>query len=150
MFSQDSAYSSRKMNFTDIDNEPATPKTPRIQRNIKRSLLNSFMESEDATTIAERNTNENTEPMITSTPIDDDSYRGEMNETHGPREAFCWNGFITFWILVILSGYAVAYAIYTYFSRYMVLCLTKEFMISGILGLVCLILFSVVLKLWKI
>lgn len=82
-------------------------------------------------------------------PIDDDSYRGEMNETRGPRKAFSWNGFITFWILLILFGCAVAYAIYTYFPRYMVLCLTKEFMISGILGLVCLILFSVVLKLWN-
>lgn len=149
MFSQDSAYSSRKMDFTDIDNEPATPETPRFQRNVKRSLLNSFIESEDATPIAERNTIENTEPMITSIPVDDDSYRGEMNETHGPREVFSWNGFITFWILVILFGCAVAYAIYTYFPRYMVLCLTKEFMISGILGLVCLILFSVVLKLWN-
>lgn len=85
--------------------------------------------------------------MIASTPIDDDSYRGEMNETRGPREAFSWNGFITFWILLILFGCAVAYAIYTYFPRYVVLCLTKEFMISGKLGLVCLILFSVVLKL---
>lgn len=64
MFSQDSAYSSRKMDFTDIDNEPATPGTPRFQRNVKRSLLNSFMESEDATPIAERNTIENTEPML--------------------------------------------------------------------------------------
>lgn len=72
-----------------------------------------------------------------------------MNETHSPREVFSWNGFITFWILVILFGCAVAYAIYTYFPQYMVLCLIKEFMISGILGLVCLIVFSVVLKLWK-
>lgn len=149
MFSQDSAYSSRKMDFTDIDNETATPGTPRFQRNVKRSLLNSFMESEDATPIAEGNTIENTEHSIASTPIDDDSYRGEMNETRGPREAFSWNGFITFWILLILFGCAVAYAIYTYFLRYMVLCLTKEFMISGILGLVCLILCSVVLKLWN-
>lgn len=133
MFSQDSAYSSRKMDFTDIDNEPATPETPRFQRNVKRSLLNSFMESEDATPIAEGNTIENTEPMIASTPIDDDSYRGEMNETHGPREAFSWNGFIIFWILVILFGFAVAFAIYTYFPRYIVI-LTNEIMIFGILG----------------
>lgn len=66
------------------------------------------MESEDATPIAERNTIENTEPMIASTRIDDDSYRGERNETHGPGEVFSWNGFITFWILVILFGCAVA------------------------------------------
>lgn len=43
---------------------------------VKRSLLNSFIESEDATPIAERNTIENTEPLIASTPINDESYRG--------------------------------------------------------------------------
>lgn len=90
-----------------------------------------------------------TEPMIENIPIDDDSYRGEMNETHGSREVFSWNRFITFWILVILFECAVAYAIYTYFPQYMILCLTNEFMLSGILGLVCLILISVVLKLMK-
>lgn len=35
MCSQDSAYSSRKMYFTDIDNEPATTENPRFQRNVK-------------------------------------------------------------------------------------------------------------------
>lgn len=97
-------YSSRKIDFTIIDNEPATPETPRFQRNVKISLL----EKEYAIPIVS-NTIENTEPLIASTPINDESYRGEMNETHGPREAFSWNGFITFWILVILFGFAVAF-----------------------------------------
>lgn len=118
-------YSSRKIDFTIIDNEPATP---RFQRNVKISLL----EKEYAIPIVS-NTIENTEPLIASTPINDESYRGEMNETHGPREAFSWNGFITFWILVILFGFAVAFAIYTYFPRYIVI-LTNEIMIFGILG----------------
>lgn len=46
----------KKRDYTEIDNEPATPKTPRFQRNVKRSLLNSFIESENATPIAERYT----------------------------------------------------------------------------------------------
>lgn len=105
------------------------------------------MESEDATQKAERETIKDTEPMISSIPFNDDSYRREMNETHGPWEEFSWNGFITFLILVLLFGCSVGFVTYTYFPRFMVLCLTKEFMISGILGLVCLCLFSVVLKL---
>lgn len=118
-------YSSRKIDFTIIDNEPATP---RFQRNVKISLL----EKEYAIPIVS-NTIENMEPLIASTPINDESYRGEMNETHGPREAFSWNGFITFWILVILFVFAVSFAIYTYFPRYIVI-LTNEIMIFGILG----------------
>lgn len=58
--------------------------------------------------------------MIARTPTDDDSYRGDMNGIHGHREVFSWNGCITFWILVIIFGCALAYAIYTYFPRYMI------------------------------
>lgn len=97
MFSQDSAYSSRKKYFTDIgENEPMTPEMVRLQRNVKRFLLNSFIESKNAMPTVESNTVENTEPMIASTPQNDDSYRGEMNGTLGAQKVFSWKGFITF------------------------------------------------------
>lgn len=53
--------------------------------------------------------------MIVSIFIDDDSYRGEMNEIYGFWEVFFWNGFIIFWILLILFGCVVVYVIYIYF-----------------------------------
>lgn len=49
---------------------------------------------------------------------------------------------------MILFGCSAAFAIYIFSAIYGTF-LTKEFMISGILGLVCLILFSVVLKPWN-
>lgn len=97
MFSQDSAYSSRKIYFTDIgENEPMTPEMLQLQRNVKRSLLNSFIESENATPTVESNTVDNTEPMIASTPKNDDSYRGEMIGTLGAQKVFSWKEFFTF------------------------------------------------------
>lgn len=45
------------MNFTDIGKKnPARPETSRFQRNVKRSLLNSFIEGDNAIPIAESNT----------------------------------------------------------------------------------------------
>lgn len=73
------------------------------------------MESEDVILIVERNIIENMEFMIVSIFIDDDSYRGEMNEICGFWEVFFWNGFIIFWILLILFGCVVVYVIYIYF-----------------------------------
>lgn len=81
--------------------------------------------------------------MIASTPIDDDSYRGEMIETH-PREVFSERIYYLldssdiFWMWSCLCHLHILSAIYgTLFDQG----------IHGILGIVCLILFSVVLKL---
>ena len=75
----------------------------------------------------------------TSTPLVSEPSVEEENKTR-------WNGFLFIWTVLFAIGGFFMFVLYKYFPGYMLMCLTKEFLISGSLTVLCAILASAVLK----
>ena len=128
---------------------PNTPifETPRrpglVQRgdrsSARRNLTVSFNEQGNVNSPLRASTPQYEDPAQRSEICaDSEDYRGR------PRR---WKIFFTLWFLVFVLGGSCVYFLYKYFPGYMLLCFTKEFLISGILAVLCVVLISVIVKL---
>ena len=106
----------------------------------RRNLLGAFEDAESEQTIpmemegSDFPKQVNTSTLLVSEP----SVEGE-NKTR-------WNGFLLIWTVLFAIGGFIMFVLYKYFPGYMLMCLTKEFLISGSLIVLCAILVSAVLK----
>ena len=126
---------------------PETPRTPglsprRDASTVRRNLMSAFDESDQTVQAPGVVT---TEPITASTPEVVAEPAEMFNRVSIPKRK--WSKFICVWIVVFLFGCVCVSALYMYFPRYLLLCFTKEFLLTGCLGFLCLVLISVVIKL---
>ena len=143
MFEDRTTYSPRNMELTGNfpDNKGNTIPavhchdgltTPEVRSPVRRNLLSSFDESTRT-------------PLGSSTQIETEAEMKQTAFTEVPVSS--WSKFTTIWIGIIIMCVGSAIALYHYFPGYMLLCLTKEFLCTGVLGLLCALLVSVIIKL---
>ena len=143
-------YSPRDMELTAGVGQQSVIETPRgtevfPQRNIqtttmKRNLLGAFEDAGSEQTIPmEIEGSDFPHPMDTSTPLGSEPSVEEENKTR-------WNGFLFIWTVLFAIGGFIMFVLYKYFPGHMLMYLTKEFLISGSLTVLCAILASAVLK----
>ena len=106
----------------------------------RRNLLGAFEDAESEQTIPmEIEGSGFPQQVDTSTPLVSEPSVEEENKTR-------WNGFLFIWTVLFAIGGFIMFVLYKYFPGYMLMCLTKEFLISGSLTVLCAILASAVLK----
>ena len=106
---------------------------------MKRNLLGAFEDAESEQTIPmEIEGSDFPQPVDTSTPLG--------SEPSVEENKIRWSGFLFIWTVIFAIGGFIVFALHKYFPAYMLMCLTKEFLISGSLTVLCGILASVVLK----
>ena len=143
-------YSPRDMGLTRGVGQQSVIETPRgtevfPQRNTqtptaRRNLLGAFEDAESEQTIPmEIEGSDFPQQVDTRTPLVSEPSVEEENETR-------WSGFRFIWTLIFAIGGFIMFVLYKYFPGYMLMCLTKEFLISGSLTVLCAILASAVLK----
>ena len=143
-------HSPRDTEFTAGVGQQSVIETPRgtevfPQRNTqtttaRRNLLGAFDDAESEQTIPmEIEGSDFPQPADTSTPLVSEPTVEEENKTR-------WGGFLFIWTVIFAIGGFIMFVLYKYFPGYMLMCLTKEFLISGSLSVLCAILASVVLK----
>ena len=143
-------YSPRDMELTAGVGQQSVIETPRgtevfPQRNtqtttMKRNLLGAFEDAESEQTIPmEIEGSDFPQPFDTSTPLGSEPSVEEENKIR-------WSGFLFIWAVIFAIGGFIMFVLHKYFPGYMLMCLTKEFLISGSLTVLCAILVSVVLK----
>ena len=143
-------YSSRDMELTAGVGQQSVIETPRgtevfPQRNTqthttRRNLLGAFEDEESEQTIPmEIEGSDFLQPVDTGTPLVSEPSVEVENKTR-------WSGFLFIWTVIFAIGGFIMFVLYKYFPGYMLMCLTKEFLISGSLTVLCVILASVVLK----
>ena len=79
------------------------------------------------------------QPADTSNPLVSEPSVEEENKTR-------WSGFLFIWTVIFAIGGFIMFVLHKYFPGYMLMCLTKEFLISGSLTVLCAILANAVLK----
>ena len=143
-------YSPRDMGLTAGVGQQSVIETPRgtevfPQGNIqahtaKRNLLGAFEDAESEQTIPmEIQGSDFPQQVDTSTPLVSEPSVEEENKTR-------WSGFLFIWTVLFTIGEFIMFVLYKYFPGYMLMCLTKEFLISGSLTVLCAILASAVLN----
>ena len=106
----------------------------------RRNLLGAFEDAESEQTIPmEIEGSDFPQQVDTSTPLVSEPSVEEENKTR-------WNGFLFIWTMLFTIGGFIMFVLYKYFPGYMLMCLTKEFLISGLLTVLCAILASAVLR----
>ena len=126
---------------------PQTPRTPglfprRDASTVRRNLMSAFDESDQTVQAPGVVT---PEPISASTPEVVAEPAEMFNCVAIPKRK--WSKFICVWIIVFLLGCVCVSALYMYFPGYLLLCFTKEFLLTGCLGFLCAVLISVVIKL---
>ena len=126
---------------------PQTPRTPglfprRDASTVRRNLMSAFDESDQTVQAPGVVT---PEPISASTPEVVAEPAEMFNCVAIPKRK--WSKFICVWIIVFLLGCVCVSALYMYFPGYLLLCFTKEFLVTGCLGFLCAVLISVVIKL---
>ena len=141
-------FSPRDMELTDgLPQSPIVATPPRTgifrqrgdnPQTVRRNLMSSF-DNADQTAM---------DGIATSTPLPDVSPEREIQSLNAyNKKRNEWSCFIVMWIIVFVFGCVGVYALYHYFPGYLLLCLTKELLISGSLGLFCVVLISIIVKL---
>ena len=106
----------------------------------RRNLLGAFEDAEsEQTNPMEIEGSDFPQPVDTSTPLVSEPSVEEENKTR-------WSGFLFIWTVIFAIGGFIMFVLHKYFPGYMLMCLTKEFLISGSLTVFCAILVSVALK----
>ena len=106
----------------------------------RRNLLGAFEDAESEQTIPmEIEGSDFPQQVDTSTRLVSEPSVEEENKTR-------WNGFLFIWTVLFTIGGFIMFVLYKYFPGYMLMCLTKEFLISGSLTVLCAILASAVLR----
>ena len=107
---------------------------------MKRNLLGAFEDTESEQTIPmEIEGSDFPQPVDTSTPLGSEPSVEEENKIR-------WSGFLFIWAVIFAIGGFIVFVLYKYFPGYMLMCLTKEFLMPGSFTVLCAILASVVLK----
>ena len=143
-------YSPQDMELTAGVGQQSVIETPRgtnvfPQRNTqthmaRRNLLGAFEDAESEQTIPmEMEGSHFPKSMDTSTSVISEPSVEDENNTR-------WGRFLFIWTVIVAIGGFILFVPYKYFPGYMLMCLTKEFLISGSLSVLCAILASVVLK----
>ena len=143
-------YSPRDMELTAGVGQQSVIETPRgtevfpqgntQTHTARRNLLGAFEDAESEQTILmEIEGSDFPQQVDTSTPIVSESSVEEENKIR-------WSGFLFIWAVIFAVGGFIVFVLYKYFPGYMLMCLTKEFLISGLLTVLFAILASVVLK----
>ena len=143
-------YSPRDMGLTAGVGQQSVIETPwgtevflqgKTQRHTtKRNLLGAFEDAESEQTIPmEIEGSDFPQQVDTSTPLVSEPSVEEENKRQ-------WNGFLFIWTVIFTIGGFIMLVLYKYFPGYMPMCLTKEFVISGSLTVLCAILASAVLR----
>ena len=138
------------MELTAVVGQQSVIETPRgtevfPQRNTqtptaRRNLLDALEDAESEQTIPmEVKGSDFPQPAGTSNPLVSEPSVEEENKTR-------WNGFLFIWTVIFAIGGFIMFVLHKYFPGYMLMCLTREFLISGSLTVLCAILVSVVLK----
>ena len=154
MFQDRTRYSPQDMELTQgvqDRSEPETPKRPGIFRRrepqlttVRRNLMNVFDNSDTEDTIPlEEDSACIPQPVDASTPANrepDSFVREESSDSK-------WSVFIFTWSVVFIVGAACLSALYTYFPGFLLSHLTREFIISGALSVLCVMLVSAIVKL---
>ena len=143
------SYTPRDMDTTEgvsgeiISDTPRTPERPirETPSTVRRNLLRDFENADEDQTCVKGVRNE---PNYTSTPLPD-PLSDQLTEEYTTEPGWC--RFVALWIMTIFLGSGVLFALYMYFPGYMLLCLTKEILISGGLCILCIILVSIIVKL---
>ena len=140
---QGTSYSPRDMELTEGVQDRPLSETPRGRlrlSTVRRNLADTFDEAAadpDETFPLEIGGGQ---PLHASTPRIVDTAEGSNTKSQ-------WRNLFLFWIFMFVLGGACVLAIYRYFPGYMLLCLTKEFLVAGSLAMMCVILLSVIMKL---
>ena len=101
---------------------------------MKRNLLGAFEDAGSKQTIPmEIEGSDFPQPVDTSTPL-------------GSEPSVRWSGFLFIWTVIFAIGGFIMFVLYKYFPGYMLICLTKKFLILGSLTVLCAIMASVMLK----
>ena len=143
-------YSPRDLELTAGVGQQSVIETPRgtevfPQQNtqattMKRNLLGAFEDAESEQTIPmEIEGSDFPQPVDTSTPLGSEPSVEEENKIR-------WSGFLFIWAVIFAIGGFIVFVLYKYFPGYMLMCLTKEFLMPGSFTVLCAILASVVLK----
>ena len=143
-------YSPRDMELTAGVGQQSVIETPRgtevfPQRNKQtptdsRNLCGAFEDAESEQTIPmEIEGSDFPQPADTSTPLGSEPSLEEENKTR-------WSGFIFIWTVIFAIAGFIVFVLYKYFPGYMLMCLTKDFLISGSVTVLCAIFVSAVLK----
>ena len=143
-------YSPRDMELIAGVGQQSVIETPRgtevfPQRNTqthttRRNLLGTFEDEESEQTIPmEKERSDFPQPVDTGTPLVSEPSVEEENKTR-------WSGFLFIWTVIFAIGGFIMFLLHKYFPGYMLMCLTKEFLISGSLTVLCAILASAVLR----
>ena len=143
-------YSPRDMGLTAGVGQQSVIETPRgtevfPQGNtqtptVRRNLLGAFEDAESEQTIPlEIEGSDFPQQVNTSTPLGSEPSVEEENKTR-------WRGFLFIWTVLFTIGGFIMIVLYKYFPGYMLMCLTKEFLMPGSFTVLCAILASVVLK----
>ena len=144
-------YSPRDMELTAGFEQQSVIETPRgteifPQRNAQTStarrnlLFFAFEDAESEQTIPmEIEGTYFPQPVDTSTSLVSEPSVEEDNKTR-------WSGFLFIWTVIFAIWGIIMFVLYKYFPGYILMCLTKEFLISGSLSVLCAILASIVLQ----
>lgn len=139
MFQERTDYSPVDMEITSRASNTLRLETPRIGESIsredhnvvRRNLMNFFCDVNAFGT-----------PLQASTPRCVDSTSVKQNT--GNEQSFVYK-FIS-WICVLILGSAFVFELYQHFPGYMLLLLTNEFLICGALVILCVLLFTIIVK----
>lgn len=129
---EQTTYSPRDMEMTGETREKPMFETPRSSRFVRRrdydtsarrNLMVNFAEAENINS-----------PINASIPICselDQKWQEDVYQEFDEIGTSQWKNFTIFWGLLFLARGAGLYLFYTYFPGYMLLCLTREFLLSG-------------------
>lgn len=139
MFQERTDYSPVDMELTSGASDTLRPETPRIGESVSR---------EDHSVVRRNlmiflcDVNAIGTPLQASTPRCVDSTSVRQNTKN--EQSFVYK-FIS-WICVFILGSAAVFELYQHFPGYMLLGLTKEYLICGALVVLCVLLFTIIVK----
>ena len=106
---------------------------------MKRNFLGAFEDAESEKTIPmEIEGSDFPQPVDTSTPLG--------SEPSVEENKIRWSGFLFIWTVTFAIGGFIVFVLCKYFPGYMLMCLTKEFLMPGSFTVLCAIIASAVLK----